>query len=64
MFPAVEEQEPELILISAGFDAHARDPLANLEWRTEDFGWVTAAAVRNRGAARGRARGLDTRGRL
>ena len=40
-FPALEEFEPELLLISAGFDADARDPLANLNWRTEDFRWVT-----------------------
>jgi acetoin utilization deacetylase AcuC-like enzyme len=45
VFPALEEQLPELILVSAGFDAHADDPLANLEWRTEDFGWVTARIV-------------------
>jgi acetoin utilization deacetylase AcuC-like enzyme len=45
VFPALEEHEPELLLVSAGFDAHARDPLANLEWRTEDFGWVTSRLV-------------------
>jgi acetoin utilization deacetylase AcuC-like enzyme len=28
-------------MISAGFDAHRDDPLANLNWLTEDFGWVT-----------------------
>ena len=32
---------PELILISAGFDAHARDPLANLQLAEADFAWVT-----------------------
>lgn len=41
ILPLVEEWEPELILISAGFDAHADDPLANLNWTTEDFGWIT-----------------------
>lgn len=41
IFPAVERFEPELILVSAGFDAHEDDPLANLMWTTEDFGWVT-----------------------
>lgn len=41
VFPALREYEPELLLISAGFDAHAADPLANLELTTEDFGWVT-----------------------
>ncbi|MHB1218648.1 MAG: histone deacetylase family protein [Alphaproteobacteria bacterium] len=39
--PALEAFRPELILISAGFDAHAADPLANLELTTEDFGWAT-----------------------
>ena len=32
---------PELIIISAGFDAHKRDPLANLQLVEEDFGWAT-----------------------
>jgi len=39
--PAVERFEPELILISAGFDAHWRDPLAGLALTAEDFGWAT-----------------------
>ena len=34
---------PELILVSAGFDAHADDPLAGLEWQVEDFRWLTEA---------------------
>ncbi|NQV44329.1 MAG: histone deacetylase family protein, partial [Rhodospirillales bacterium] len=37
----LESFAPELVIISAGFDAHARDPLANLEVQTEDYGWVT-----------------------
>jgi acetoin utilization deacetylase AcuC-like enzyme len=41
VFPALETYVPELILISAGFDAHRADPLANLNWSTEDFGWLT-----------------------
>ncbi len=41
ILPAVVTFAPELIIISAGFDAHARDPLANLEVQTEDYGWVT-----------------------
>lgn len=32
---------PELIVISAGFDAHRRDPLAGLELDADDFGWMT-----------------------
>jgi acetoin utilization deacetylase AcuC-like enzyme len=41
VLPAVEAHAPELILISAGFDAHARDPLANLNLTEADFAWVT-----------------------
>ncbi len=40
-FPALEAFKPELLIISAGFDAHAHDPLANLNWTEEDFVWVT-----------------------
>ena len=43
ILPAVESFSPELIIVSAGFDAHAADPLANLNWTTEDFAWVTHA---------------------
>ncbi|RVT81992.1 histone deacetylase family protein [Rhodobacteraceae bacterium CCMM004] len=39
---ALEEARPELILVSAGFDAHMDDPLASLMWQTEDFAWLTA----------------------
>lgn len=43
ILPAVDDFSPELIIVSAGFDAHARDPLANLNWTEEDFTWLTAA---------------------
>ena len=36
-----ESQAPDLILISAGFDAHEADPLANLRLIEEDFRWAT-----------------------
>ena len=39
--PALEAHEPELILISAGFDAHRDDPLAGLEFTEDDYAWVT-----------------------
>ena len=39
--PAVHSFEPDLILISAGFDAHARDPLAQLELQDADYHWIT-----------------------
>ncbi len=42
-FPALEEFAPELVIVSAGFDAHAADPLANLNWREADFAWITGA---------------------
>ncbi len=41
VFPRLEDFAPELIVISAGFDAHADDPLANLNLRAADFAWVT-----------------------
>ncbi len=41
VLPALEDFRPELILVSAGFDAHARDPLANLNWTEPDFAWLT-----------------------
>ncbi len=41
LLPAIDAHAPELIIISAGFDAHVRDPLATLELETEDFAWIT-----------------------
>lgn len=41
ILPQLTKFAPELIIISAGFDAHYRDPLASLNLRGEDFGWVT-----------------------
>lgn len=41
VFPALAAWKPELLLISAGFDAHADDPLAGLEWQAEDYRWLT-----------------------
>jgi acetoin utilization deacetylase AcuC-like enzyme len=41
VFPAIDNFAPDLILISAGFDAHHRDPLAGLELVADDFDWVT-----------------------
>lgn len=40
-FPRLEAFAPELVLISAGFDAHIADPLAQLSLETEDFVWIT-----------------------
>ncbi|WP_294611667.1 histone deacetylase family protein [uncultured Roseovarius sp.] len=41
VFPAVAAFKPELLLISAGFDAHRDDPLADLRLDVDDFAWVT-----------------------
>jgi acetoin utilization deacetylase AcuC-like enzyme len=41
ILPRLRDFRPELIVISAGFDAHMRDPLANLNLVEADFGWVT-----------------------
>lgn len=41
ILPAVADFAPQLLLISAGFDAHADDPLANLLWEVADFAWLT-----------------------
>jgi acetoin utilization deacetylase AcuC-like enzyme len=41
ILPQLAKFSPELVIISAGFDAHFRDPLASLNLRAEDFGWVT-----------------------
>jgi acetoin utilization deacetylase AcuC-like enzyme len=39
--PALDEHHPELILFSAGFDAHREDPLAGLAFSEDDYAWVT-----------------------
>ena len=39
--PALRAFRPELVVFSAGFDAHRADPLAQLRLDTEDFGWIT-----------------------
>ena len=41
ILPRVEDFSPDLIVISAGFDAHRLDPLANLNFSEADFGWAT-----------------------
>jgi acetoin utilization deacetylase AcuC-like enzyme len=41
VLPALRQFQPDILLVSAGFDAHARDSLANLTLTTEDFAWIT-----------------------
>ncbi|MFV0295873.1 MAG: histone deacetylase family protein [Hyphomicrobiaceae bacterium] len=42
ILPALRNFAPDLILVSAGFDAHRADPLANLELVEDDFAWATS----------------------
>jgi acetoin utilization deacetylase AcuC-like enzyme len=39
--PALEEFKPELVVFSAGFDAHAEDEMAMLRFNDADYAWVT-----------------------
>jgi acetoin utilization deacetylase AcuC-like enzyme len=41
ILPRLRDFRPDVIVISAGFDAHQRDPLANLNLLEADFGWAT-----------------------
>ncbi len=45
LLPELELFRPELVVISAGFDAHARDPLADLELEAADYTWITRRLV-------------------
>ena len=46
LLPALDVFAPELIIISAGFDAHRADPLAQLRVETEDYAWLTGEILR------------------
>jgi acetoin utilization deacetylase AcuC-like enzyme len=41
ILPRLREFKPDILIVSAGFDAHTRDPLANLNLVEADFSWVT-----------------------
>jgi acetoin utilization deacetylase AcuC-like enzyme len=43
--PAIEAHQPDIIFISAGFDAHIDDPLADIRLVEEDYRWVTEFIV-------------------
>ena len=45
ILPRIRAFAPDLILISAGFDAHHRDPLANIRLTEQDFAWATEAMM-------------------
>ncbi|MGY6630438.1 MAG: histone deacetylase family protein [Wenzhouxiangella sp.] len=46
LLPAIDQYRPELIVVSAGFDAHYRDPLAQLRLKDEDYFWIGEQLVR------------------
>ncbi len=46
ILPALHDFAPDLVLISAGFDAHVDDPLASLRLVEPDFGWATEALMK------------------
>ncbi|MCX7372300.1 MAG: histone deacetylase family protein [Alphaproteobacteria bacterium] len=48
ILPRVAAFDPALVIISAGFDAHRRDPLANMELEAADFAWITREIVKLR----------------
>ncbi|MDO8353953.1 MAG: histone deacetylase family protein, partial [Aestuariivirga sp.] len=54
ILPALDDFAPDLVLISAGFDAHHADPLGSLQLSEEDFAWATLELM---GAADAHAEG-------
>lgn len=67
ILPKLREFSPELVIISAGFDAHAADPMARLRLQVNDFDWITrrltevAAECANRRVVSILEGGYDTR---
>jgi acetoin utilization deacetylase AcuC-like enzyme len=67
ILPKLREFSPELVIISAGFDAHAADPMARLRLQVNDFDWITrrltevAAACAKRRVVSILEGGYDTR---
>jgi len=49
LLPRIEDFRPDLIIISAGFDAHHRDPLAELKLTEDDFNWATGKLMDSAG---------------
>ena len=45
ILPAIDNFSPDLIIISAGFDAHRRDPLAEINLTEDDFDWATGQVM-------------------
>jgi acetoin utilization deacetylase AcuC-like enzyme len=45
LLPRLQAFKPQLVLVSAGFDAHRNDPLADIRLQTEDYAWITERLV-------------------
>ena len=45
ILPGLEKFQPDLLLVSAGFDAHMNDPLAGLNLQDSDYAWVTKQLI-------------------
>jgi acetoin utilization deacetylase AcuC-like enzyme len=45
LLPRLHAFKPQLVLISAGFDAHRNDPLSDIRLQTEDYAWITERLV-------------------
>lgn len=45
LLPKLHAFKPQLVLVSAGFDAHRNDPLADIRLQTEDYAWITERLV-------------------
>ncbi|QAU24079.1 histone deacetylase family protein [Dyella sp. M7H15-1] len=45
LLPRLHAFKPQLVLVSAGFDAHYNDPLADIHLQTEDYAWITERLV-------------------
>ncbi len=43
--PAIQRLKPDLLFVSAGFDAHKKDPLGELNWTEDDFRWITKLII-------------------
>ncbi|MDA4631690.1 histone deacetylase family protein, partial [Escherichia coli] len=49
ILPSLDSFQPDLIIISAGFDAHHRDPLAEINLDEDDFDWATGVLLERAG---------------
>ena len=53
VLPAIDNFKPDLVIVSAGFDAHHRDPLAEIYLTEDDFDWATGQLLDRAGKSAG-----------